>query len=86
MRSWVRTPFRSSLNPGLNFTKDEFVTYLERQGVDSRNLFYSIPTQTESYQFMGHKMGDFPNRNIVPTMARISAAIRMWISLKWIMW
>jgi len=36
------------------------VTYLERHGVDSRNLFYSIPTQTESYQFMGHKKGDFP--------------------------
>jgi CDP-6-deoxy-D-xylo-4-hexulose-3-dehydrase len=23
-------------------------------------LFYSIPTQTDSYQFMGHKLGDFP--------------------------
>ena len=52
--------FSIILKPGLNFTKDEFVTYLERQGVDSRNLFYSIPTQTESYQFMGHKLGDFP--------------------------
>jgi len=44
----------------LNFTKDEFVTYLEREGVDSRNLFYSIPTQTPSYEFMGHQLGDFP--------------------------
>src|SRR5271154_2815420 len=52
--------FSIILKPGLNFTKDEFVTYLEAQGVDSRNLFYSIPTQTESYQFMGHQLGDFP--------------------------
>jgi len=52
--------FSIIIKPGLNFTKDAFVTYLEKQGVDSRNLFYSIPTQTESYQFMGHKLGDFP--------------------------
>jgi len=52
--------FSIILKPGVNFTKNEFVTYLEAQGVDSRNLFYSIPTQTESYQFMGHKLGDFP--------------------------
>ncbi len=52
--------FSMILKPGLNFTKDEFVTYLEREGVDSRNLFYSIPTQTPSYEFMGYKLGDFP--------------------------
>ena len=52
--------FSIILKGGVNFTKDEFVTYLERQGIDSRNLFYSIPTQTQSYQFMGHKLGDFP--------------------------
>ena len=52
--------FSIILKTGVNFTKDEFVHYLEQQGVDSRNLFYSIPTQTQSYQFMGYKLGDFP--------------------------
>ncbi len=52
--------FSIILKPGLNFTKNEFVSYLETEGVDSRNLFYSIPTQTPSYEFMGHKLGDFP--------------------------
>ena len=52
--------FSIILKPGLNFTKDEFVTYLEHQGVDSRNLFYSIPTQTPSYKFMNYRLGDFP--------------------------
>ncbi|MBI3601323.1 MAG: DegT/DnrJ/EryC1/StrS family aminotransferase [Candidatus Omnitrophica bacterium] len=52
--------FSIIVKPGLNFTKDEFVTFLEKEGVDSRNLFYSIPTQTDSYQGMGYKLGDFP--------------------------
>jgi dTDP-4-amino-4,6-dideoxygalactose transaminase len=42
------------------FSKDEFVAYIERKGVDSRNLFYSIPTQCPSYAFLGHQPGDFP--------------------------
>jgi dTDP-4-amino-4,6-dideoxygalactose transaminase len=48
------------LREGLNFTKDEFVAYLDEAGIDSRNLFYSIPTQCPSYAFLGHKLGDFP--------------------------
>ncbi|OGX37684.1 MAG: aminotransferase DegT [Omnitrophica WOR_2 bacterium RIFCSPLOWO2_12_FULL_50_9] len=42
------------------FTKDEFVRYIEGEGIDSRNLFYSIPTQCPSYAFLGKKLGDFP--------------------------
>ena len=52
--------FSIILREGVGFTKDEFVDYLDKKGVDSRNLFYSIPTQTESYKFLGHKLGDFP--------------------------
>jgi len=42
------------------FSKDEFVQHIEKEGIDSRNLFYSIPTQCPSYEFLGHKLGDFP--------------------------
>ena len=42
------------------FTKDEFVAHIEGAGIDSRNLFYSIPTQCPSYAFLGKKLGDFP--------------------------
>jgi len=52
--------FSIILKPQVNFTKDEFVSDLEKEGVDSRNLFYSIATQTPSYEFMGYKLGDFP--------------------------
>lgn len=42
------------------FTKDELVAYYDKAGIDSRNLFYSIPTQCPSYAFLGKKLGDFP--------------------------
>lgn len=42
------------------FTKDAFVEYLLAHGVDSRNLFQSIPTQCPSYKFLGKTLGDFP--------------------------
>lgn len=52
--------FSIVLKENVKFSKDEFVRYIEEQGVDSRNLFYSIPTQCRSYEFLGHKLGDFP--------------------------
>lgn len=53
--------FPITLKENVSFTKDEFVRYIEDAGIDSRNLFYSIPTQTQSYQYLGYKLGDFPN-------------------------
>lgn len=52
--------FSIIVREGAGFSKDEFVNYIESNGVDSRNLFYSIPTQCPSYTFLGHKLGDFP--------------------------
>lgn len=52
--------FSIILKENLPFTKESFVEYLDDQGIDSRNLFYSIPTQCQSYQFLGYKLGDFP--------------------------
>ena len=42
------------------FTKEDFVKHIENAGIDSRNLFYSIPTQCPSYGYLGYKLGDFP--------------------------
>ena len=52
--------FSIILREKVPFTKDAFVAYLEKAGIDSRNLFYSIPTQCPSYAFLGHRPGDFP--------------------------
>jgi len=48
------------LKPGVNFSKEDFVDYLDKAGIDSRNLFYSMPTQCPSYGFLGYRLGDFP--------------------------
>ena len=52
--------FSIIVREGAGFTKDEFVAFLELNGVDSRNLFYAMPTQCPSYAFLGHKLGEFP--------------------------
>ncbi|MBF0531519.1 MAG: DegT/DnrJ/EryC1/StrS family aminotransferase [Candidatus Omnitrophica bacterium] len=52
--------FHIIVREGLPFSKDQLVAQIEAAGIDSRNLFYSIPTQCPSYAFLGHKLGDFP--------------------------
>jgi len=52
--------FPITLKEHVRFTRDEFVHYIEERGVDSRNLFYSMPTQCPGYKFLGYKLGDFP--------------------------
>jgi dTDP-4-amino-4,6-dideoxygalactose transaminase len=52
--------FSIIVREGVGFTKDEYVERLDKAGIDSRNLFYSIPTQCPSYAFLGKKLGDFP--------------------------
>ncbi|MBF0331514.1 MAG: DegT/DnrJ/EryC1/StrS family aminotransferase [Candidatus Omnitrophica bacterium] len=52
--------FSIIVREGAGFSKDDLVAHLEANGVDSRNLFYSMPTQCPSYAFLGYKLGDFP--------------------------
>ncbi len=52
--------FSIILKEDVGFSKEEFVHYIESAGIDSRNLFYSMPTQCPSYAFLGYKLGDFP--------------------------
>ena len=47
------------------FTRNQFVEYLEKNGVDTRTLFSSIPTQCGGYEFLGYKYGDFPNSEYI---------------------
>lgn len=42
------------------FTRDDFAYYLQKNGIDNRTLFCSIPTQSSGYKWMGYEMGDFP--------------------------
>lgn len=41
------------------FSRNEIVNFLEKNGIDTRNLFSSIPTQTPAFAFLGYKEGEF---------------------------
>jgi len=43
------------------FTRDELVDYLDRRGIDTRDLFSSMPTQCPGFAYLGYKLGEFPN-------------------------
>jgi len=47
------------------FTRDALVAYLEKNGIDSRNLFQSMPTQCPGFKFLGYKLGEFPEAEYV---------------------
>ena len=49
------------LKPGAPFTRDALIIQLQRNGIDPRTLFTSIPTQCGGYEFLGYKLGDFPH-------------------------
>lgn len=53
------------LKKEVNFSRDEFVNFLEKQGIDTRTLFSSMPTQCPGFAFLGYKMGDFPNAEYI---------------------
>jgi dTDP-4-amino-4,6-dideoxygalactose transaminase len=47
------------------FTRREMVDFLEKNGIETRSLFSSIPTQCKGYKFLGYKLGDFPNAEFI---------------------
>lgn len=53
------------LNEGVSFKRDELVTYLECNGIDTRSLFLSMPTQCKGFEFLGYKLGQFPEAEYI---------------------
>lgn len=53
------------LKEGLPFTRNEMVGFLEKNDIDTRNLFSSMPTQCAGFAFLGHKEGDFPEAEYI---------------------
>lgn len=57
--------FPMIIQENVKFTREQLVNYLEKSGIDTRNLFSSIPTQCPGFSFLGHKAGDFPNAEYI---------------------
>lgn len=53
------------LNKDVGFTREDYASFLEKRGIQTRTLFASIPTQYRGYKFMNFKLGDFPNAEYV---------------------
>lgn len=49
----------------VKFTRDRLVNFMEKKGIDTRNLFSSMPTQCSGFTFLGYKIGDFPNAEYI---------------------
>lgn len=47
------------------FTRDKFVFFLEQRGIDSRSLFLSMPSQCSGFEYLGYKLGDFPEAEYI---------------------
>ena len=50
---------------GAPFTRDQLVDYYEKNGVDTRDLFTSMPTQCPGFAYLGYKLGDFPHAEFI---------------------
>lgn len=48
------------INETASFTRAEFTHYLGDNGIDTRTLFQSMPTQCPGFEYMGYKYGQFP--------------------------
>ena len=43
------------------FSRDKLVYFMEQNGIDTRSLFLSMPTQCAGFKYLGYKLGQFPN-------------------------
>lgn len=53
------------LADGVKFTRNDFTAYIEKNGIDTRSLFLSMPTQCAGFKFLGYKLGEFPEAEFI---------------------
>lgn len=49
------------INEGAPFSRAELTQHLEKNGIETRTLFASMPTQCPGFEYLGYKLGQFPN-------------------------
>jgi len=49
------------INEAAAFTRAELTLFLEKNGVETRTLFASMPTQCPGFAYLGHRLGEFQN-------------------------
>ncbi len=49
----------------VSFTRNSYALFLEQNGIDSRNMFQSMPTQCPQFKRFGYHYGDFPSTEYI---------------------
>ena len=47
------------------FTRDALTSHLNKNQIDTRDLFCSMPTQCIGFAYLGYKLGEFPNAEYI---------------------
>jgi dTDP-4-amino-4,6-dideoxygalactose transaminase len=50
---------------GAPFGRDQLTDYFSKNGIDTRDLFTSMPTQCPGFSFLGYRLGRFPNAEFI---------------------
>jgi len=53
------------IQEGVPFNRNQLVDFLEKNEIETRSLFSSMPTQCKGFSFLGYKLGDFPNAECI---------------------
>ena len=48
-----------------SFTRAQLTEYFEKSGIETRTLFASMPTQCAGFNYLGYRLGQFPNAEYV---------------------
>lgn len=48
-----------------SFSRAQLTNYLEEQGIETRTLFASMPTQCPGFAYLGYRLGQFPNAEYI---------------------
>ncbi len=48
-----------------SFSRSDLTNYLEENGIETRTLFASMPTQCHGFAYLGYKPGQFPNAEYI---------------------
>lgn len=49
------------INEGAPFSRADLTQHLEKNGIETRTLFASMPTQCPGFAYLGYQLGQFPN-------------------------
>jgi dTDP-4-amino-4,6-dideoxygalactose transaminase len=49
------------INESAPFNRAQLTQHLEKNGIETRTLFVSMPTQCPGFEYLGYKLGQFPN-------------------------